>query len=387
MVLFVTTDPVPGSAHPGVEAANAGVERRPAPAGAPNLFPDFSEFQGAVGWSALGAAFAAGQLDAVAIRAGFGTVRADAQFATNQREARSRAIPVIYYWFTYPAYNTPAAEAAMFNATVGPLQPGEAMCGDFEDDPNANPFPRGEVGLQWCRDFLSALQAPVTATWWYTYPFLLSSVGLQPLIGTWPLWMADFSATPDSAFAPAIARQFTDCGATPGIAGCSDQSRVLRPPLGQWLTGGGPAPPTGEGDGMGFLSRDVTGDTLDEVYAAGGEALWGSFPGGAGQWTGAGTPPPTNLGSPQGARDLLEVTGAFTTHAGVQRLNVRGVRRDGSRWAKVMNVADFSTLQDWAQASAGPLQDVPGGSVPDTVFVTHAQLDAAFDAAKAASGG
>jgi hypothetical protein len=385
----VTTDPVPRSAHPGADAANVGVGQRQAPAGDPsNLFPDFSEFQGAVDWSALGAAFAAGQLGAVAIRAGFGTVRPDAQFATNQSQARARGIPVIYYWFNYPAYNTAAAEAGMFNATVGPLLPGEAMCGDFEDDPNANPFPRGAVGLQWARDFLSALQSPTAATWWYTYPFLLSSVGLQPLTGAWPLWMADYSTTPDSAIAPAIARQFTNCGSTPGIGGCSDQSRVLRPPLGQWLTPGGPARSTGEGDGMGFLSRDVTGETFDEVYAAGGEAQWGSFPGGAGEWVGAGTPT-TNLGSPQGARDLIEAAGAFTTHAGVLRLNLRGVRRDGSRWIKVMSTVDFSVLTDWQPASAGPLQDVPAGSVPDTdtQFVTHAQLNAAFDAAKAASGG
>ena len=155
----------------------------------------------------------------------------------------------------------------MFNATVGPLQPNEALCGDFEDDPNAIPFPRGEVGLQWCRDFLAALPSSPAATWWYTYPFLLSAVGLQPLIGVWPLWMADYSTTPDSAVAPAIARQFTNCGSTPGIGGCSDQSRVLRPLQNQWLTSspGGPPRPTGKGDGMGFLSRDVTGETLDEV--------------------------------------------------------------------------------------------------------------------------
>jgi GH25 family lysozyme M1 (1,4-beta-N-acetylmuramidase) len=350
---------------------------------APNRFPDFSEFQGAVDWSALGAAFATGQLDAVAIRAGFGTVRADAQFATNQQEARARGIPVVYYWFTYPAYNTPGAEAAMFNATVGPLGPGEAMAGDFEDDPGALPFPRGAVGLQWCRDFLAALRAPQSATWWYSYPYLISSVGLRSLVDTWPLWEADYSATPDSSFAPAIARQFTDCGTTPGIAGCCDQSRVLRAPLEQWLKPAAiePTQPTGEADGMGFLSRDVTGETIDEVYASGGEALWGSYPGGAGEWISA-TTAPTNLGSPVGAKDLVEVTGAFTTHAGVQRLNLRGVRKDGSRWVKVMNPADFSVLEDWTEATAGPAQDVPLGTETATaiaslkMLVTTAQDDA-----------
>lgn len=138
---------------------------------------------------------------------------------------------------------------------------------------------------------------------------------------------------------------------------------------------------------MGFLSRDVTGETLDEVYAAGGEAQWGSYPGGAGEWVGPPTTP-TNLGSPMGAKDLVEADGAFTTHAGVQRLNVRGVRHDGSRWVKVVSAVDFSVLLDWSPGLSGPAQDVPGTpSVPDDdgAFVTHAELDAAFDAAKAAS--
>lgn len=124
------------------------------------------------------------------------------------------------------------------------------------------------------------------------------------------------------------------------------------------------------GDGMGFLSRDIAGETFDEVYAAGGEAQWGSFPGGAGEWTGGNTPA-TNLGSPGGAKDLVEVTGAYTTHAGVQRLNLRGVRRDGGRWIKVMSVADFSVLTDWTVASAGPAQDVPTATAADEVLRAH----------------
>src|SRR5215472_7282928 len=202
------------------------------------MFPDISEHNGIVDWGALEAAYRAGAIEAVAMRAGFGTVRADGQFSRNQSQCRARGIRAIYYWFCYPAYNSPAAEASMFNSIVGPLQPGEAMVGDFEDDPQARPFPRGQPGLDWARGFLSLLQSPHSATWWYTYPALLAAVGLQPLESMWPLWIADYGAGSDSAFSPAIARQFTDCGSTPGVSGCSDQSRVLRPPLSQWLTDG-----------------------------------------------------------------------------------------------------------------------------------------------------
>jgi hypothetical protein len=206
------------------------------------VFPDISEFQGAVDWNALSAAYEARIIEAVALRASFGTERADAQFARNQRECRARGIPAIYYHFCYPTFNSPQAEASFFNGTLGPLQANEAMVGDFEDDRQIL-FPRGQVGVDWARSFLTALQSPQNATWWYTNPLMLSVIPFKEFYGVWPFWIADYSATPDSAFSQAIARQFTDCGSTPGVSGCCDQSRVLAGPLSRWLTSAAPSPP------------------------------------------------------------------------------------------------------------------------------------------------
>jgi GH25 family lysozyme M1 (1,4-beta-N-acetylmuramidase) len=241
--------PVPTSAHPGVQDWWAHAGLRPAVLSqldADDLlvaggaaFPDISEFQGVVDWDALQAAHAAGWISGVMIRAGFGTVRADAQFTRNRGQARDRGIPLMYYWFCYAAYNAPEAEADKFNQVVGPLQPSEAMVGDFEDDPSANRFPRGPAGYDWCRRFLTRLQAPQNATWWYTYPYFLTTVGLQGLWNTWPFWIADYGSALDSAFSPAIARQFTDAAGVSGVAGRCDLSRVVRGPLDQWLV---PAP-------------------------------------------------------------------------------------------------------------------------------------------------
>jgi GH25 family lysozyme M1 (1,4-beta-N-acetylmuramidase) len=202
------------------------------------MFPDISEHQGVVDWNALGAAHAAGTIEAVSMRAGFGTVRADTQFARNQAECRARGIPAIFYWFNYPTFNSPQAEAAMFNSVVGPLHPREAMMADFEDDAASNSvFPRGPAGVAWAKAFLSAVQAPQNATWFYTYTSLFQDVGMGPLLATWPFVWADYSSRTDDPFG-AIARQFTDCGVTPGVVGCCDQNRVMKGPLSRWLTGG-----------------------------------------------------------------------------------------------------------------------------------------------------
>src|SRR5262249_18996521 len=204
------------------------------------MFPDISEFQGTVDWNALAAAYQSGQIEAVAMRSGFGTVRADRQFAANQQQCRAHGIPAVYYHFCYPTYNTPQAEAAFFNGVVGPLQPNEAMVGDFEDDPASNSiFPRGQAGANWTKAFLTAVQAPQNATWFYTYTSLYPLCDFNQLASTWPFWWADYTSRTDNPFG-AIARQFTNGGSTPGVSGPCDQSNVLRTPLSQWLT---PSPP------------------------------------------------------------------------------------------------------------------------------------------------
>jgi len=324
-----------------------------------------------VDWDALERAHRAGDIDGVAIRASFGTVRADSSFARNQREARARGIPVIYYHFAYPAYNTAAAEAAMFNGTVGPLEPAEAMCGDFEDDPSAHQFPRGNAGQDWVRAFLAALEAPQNASWGYSYPSLISEVGLQVVWeGGWPFWLADYSATADGAFDYAIARQVTDCGTTPGVSGCCDQSRVLQAPLGRWLT----ATSGGREMAEGFMSPDPASDWLQELFLGPDQTVYFADygQGGAGGFE-AYNGPIGSFGAPAGHK-LVRIGGTYTQYQGQQRLNVWAVTEDGQRWAKVIRyVQPYDVLQDWAPTASPTLAFVPTSATDDdSVFVTQA---------------
>lgn len=329
------------------------------------MIVDLSQFQGAVDWDAL----ASTNPELVIIRAGFGVGGRDAQFSVNWSQAKQRGIKRIAYWFCYPAYNSPQAEAADFNSVVGPLEPGEGMAGDFENDPNARAWPAN--GLSWAEQFLTEVGGPDYIPGFYGAPSFLAQHSLASLADTWWMWIADwFVQAPDTLGKKASLWQFTDCASIAGVNGCVDGSYPLVPVDSLLIPG--IDPPTHSTGGsnnsdMGFVVRDVTQDILDEVYCAGGEALWGTYPGGAGGWVGANTSA-TNLGSPAGAKDLVEVSGAFATFVPGLRLHVRGVRKDGTRWLKVMNAGDFSMIQDWAQGSVGPNQDV---EVSGSVLIPH----------------
>ena len=248
----MTDHPVPRSAHPGVDAEFERLELSTlsrwqtalaATAGGAPGWPDISEFNDppyrptAVDWDALELAYRQGLIAGVMMRAGFGTVRADRSFARNQAEARKRAIPNIPYWFNYPAYNTAAAEAAMFNATVGPLGPAEAQLADAENDPGALGWPSGAAALAWLTEFLTLLQAPRNATLWYCSTSFVGPFDLASLAQTWGWVEAEYGvAAPDTLGLNPMGWQQTSSATVPGVNGPCDWNQLLRPPLSQWLT-------------------------------------------------------------------------------------------------------------------------------------------------------
>jgi GH25 family lysozyme M1 (1,4-beta-N-acetylmuramidase) len=209
------------------------------------MIPDISEYQGGVDWNALGAAYRAGQIEGIIIRAGFGTVRADHQLAVNQAGARAQGIPHLYYWFCYPGINSPEAEAAKFNAVVGQLQPGEGQVGDFENDPSlprASQWPAD--GLAWARGFLTACGAPQSATGWYTSLGFARAHNLLPLGLSWWAWQAEYGpAQPTPGMNP-VMWQYADNVPVPGINGPCDASKMIRGRFTDLVIPAAPDPPT-----------------------------------------------------------------------------------------------------------------------------------------------
>lgn len=116
------------------------------------------------------------------------------------------------------------------------------------------------------------------------------------------------------------------------------------------------------GEALGFLSRDITQDPLDEVYVGiNGHCYWGYFKGGAGEWVSSNSPL-TDLGSPNSAGDLVKAEGCFSTHDGVLRLNIHGTQLSGKRWIKVMDAGNFTVIEDWSETSSSPDELVPAAS-------------------------
>lgn len=409
------THPVPASAHPGVHPV--GLLRRfraelPVFRAHPALtvaaaWPDLSEFNDPpyrsswVDWDVLAQAYRAGLISGVAIRAGFGTVRADHSFARNQAAGRARGIPLVYYWFNYPGYNTAAAEAVIFNATVGPLGPGEAMMADFENDPGAIGWPTGAAALAWGREFLTLIEAPQNATWWYCSTSFVGPFGLASLADTWAWVEAEYGvSSPNTLGLSPMGWQETSTATVPGVDGPTDWNVLLRPPFTAWLTPGAPAPapdppPANLSGGGGVLASQGTDrEELWEVFIrdADHHVLLAWWEGGVGQKS-TYTGPLTDLELPPGTALPVWADVAVTTHvAGFIRANVDVLTDDGESWTFVWGNEPGNTdwvVEGWTKAahpSNLPRIYVPKGAtgpqgppVDTSTLVAKSALKSAID--------
>src|ERR1035437_5584956 len=104
---------------------------------------DVSQFQGQIDWDTY-----KNNANFVIIRSTYGNGYYDQWFAHNRDEARRVGLPVGFYHYCYPQYNTPEAEASWFCKAVYDLKEGESLYLDFEE----TAFTGDIVG--WCKTFL-----------------------------------------------------------------------------------------------------------------------------------------------------------------------------------------------------------------------------------------
>lgn len=114
---------------------------------------DISQYQGDIKWDIY-----KNNANFVIIRSSYGNGYFDKWFARNRDEARRVGLPVGFYHFCYPQYNTAEAEAAWFCKAVYDLRPGEVLALDFEADLDKNK-PYTENPVPWCKAFLDYVSA------------------------------------------------------------------------------------------------------------------------------------------------------------------------------------------------------------------------------------
>lgn len=121
---------------------------------------DISKYQGVVDWDRLAGAAQRGEIGAVIIRAGFGTtggVQPDTQFGRNRDLARTKGVPHGFYHFAYPGRSSGATQATALAKLLGPLQQGEMVALDMEDEQT-----QGRALLAsdvaWTQEFMTAFR-------------------------------------------------------------------------------------------------------------------------------------------------------------------------------------------------------------------------------------
>jgi lysozyme len=176
------------------------------------LGADISEWQGPTTLGAFSGSF-------ILIREGFGTSRLDHQFVSNRDQARALGLPHGFYWYAYPEYDTPQAEATDF-ATWTDWQAGELAVLDFEE-PSSHPV---SWALQFVQTFeqLRGFKPLIYMSQNELYAYDWSAVAGNGN-GLWEAkWDGSLVAPASGAFAFAAAKQYTDATSYPGISGRID---------------------------------------------------------------------------------------------------------------------------------------------------------------------
>ena len=178
---------------------------------------DVSKWQGDINWSSV-----AKNTDFAIIRSSYGTGYKDEKFEYNRDKARQENILRGFYHYSYPNHNTPEAEADWFLSVVTPLQDGESLYLDFEEN---YPDPVG-----WSKRFLDRIREalggylPLIYINYYT----AKTYDWSPVADAgYGLWLAKWDYDPDGTFdvpywSVVAMRQYSNNETINGISGRVD---------------------------------------------------------------------------------------------------------------------------------------------------------------------
>jgi len=148
---------------------------------------DVSEYQGKIDWDTYKK-----NSNFVIIRATIGTARVDNEFFRNSDEARRVGLPLGFYHYSYPQYNTPEAEADYVAKQLADIRDGELICLDFEEQWN-NP-------VDFCKRFLDRLSSLLNGykPLIYLNQSQTSGFDWKPLVvASYGLWLASYTYDPN----------------------------------------------------------------------------------------------------------------------------------------------------------------------------------------------
>lgn len=179
---------------------------------------DISEFQSSVDWNTY-----KNNTNFVIVRATFGTGYVDKKFTQYRDGARASGLPMGFYHYAYPQYNTPEAEADWCLSQVD-LRENEILALDFEESWNGN-------RVDFCKRWLDRVSLKLNGykPLIYLNQSLISNNDWTPVVnGGYGLWVAAYTYDPTKnnfvlgAWKFAAMQQWTSSQQVPGIPGNLD---------------------------------------------------------------------------------------------------------------------------------------------------------------------
>lgn len=180
---------------------------------------DISEWQGQVDWNTY-----KNNTNFVIIRATIGTSRVDKQFVKNRDSARAANLPLGFYHYSYPQFNTPEAEADYCVAQLADIKSGEIIVLDFEEA-------WGGDHVDFCKRFLDRVSSKLNGykPLIYLNQAQLKAKDWKPVAAAgYGLWVAAYTYDPNNntffsgPWAVVAMQQWTSSQKIPGISGNVD---------------------------------------------------------------------------------------------------------------------------------------------------------------------